>query len=104
MNNEIVIKGERVFFTSMGIMDTRFILIRKNVNFNKGKGHKVDICPLCKKEFEIGDKTILVINNNKLFPNVIVHSECLNIIGEEAACLQMFEEYEKAKELIFIWG
>lgn len=34
-------------------------------------------CPICDKEIALNDTVYLIINNFKLFPNVLVHTDCV---------------------------
>lgn len=49
----------------------KFCLARLNIH------GKYDICPFCKKKIKDGAITLL-FNNFKLFPNIIVHTDCCN--------------------------
>ena len=49
--------------------------IRK-LTYKKG----TNTCPLCRKQIKSGDETYLLINNYKLFPNVVVHIWCVDLI------------------------
>jgi len=104
-NKEFNIKGEAVLFTYRGtVMDDTFLSIRKETNYNNGKGRVIDICPICMKHFREGDKATLAMTNNKLFPNKWVHDDCLERMGEEKAAIHMAEQYERVKRYIKIWG
>jgi len=57
-------------------------------------------CPLCGKEFYAPDGCILIVNNNKLFPNIQCHNSCApNGITEEIV-LALKKNYEDSKALL----
>ena len=62
------------------------------------------ICPLCKKNIKPG-KTYLLINNYKLFPNTIIHSNCVLYTWEATIkkLMKDFQHAEIAKKDIACW-
>ena len=106
MAKEVIVRGHKVQI-GMGMkVDKRTLEIRKNQNESKGKGYIADICPICKKDIEVDNNVLIVINNYKLFPNVFVHKDCIETKTEEELIEIMenlTDEYEKAKELMKIW-
>ncbi len=41
-------------------------------------------CPFCNEPFKKGDETFFLMNNRKLFPNILCHKECVsNKIDEQ---------------------
>ena len=62
------------------------------------------ICPICRKELEKEDNVYQLINNYKLFPNILIHNICVykNITStlDWGVTLGMLKEnYEGAKIL-----
>ncbi len=57
---------------------------------------KYDICPFCREE--IKDRTILLLLNNfKLFPNVIVHEDCCDHFPtKENAIADLHADHQEA--------
>jgi len=67
----------------------------------------VNICPLCRKQIESGDETYLLINNYKLFPNVVIHTKCVDltpimnsipIIDWKDTIKKLKKDYEQAEQ------
>ncbi len=63
------------------------------------------ICPLCRKKIEDKDKIYLLINNYKLFPNIIIHDKCVldkgTIFGDldwKNTIKKLKEDYERAEQ------
>jgi hypothetical protein len=42
------------------------------------KIRKKDYCPICNKKLKLDEEFYLTINNNKLFPNCLVHYDCIS--------------------------
>lgn len=66
----------------------------------------VCICPLCRKIIQPKDKIYLLINNYKLFPNIIIHDECvldneniLPILDWENTIKKLKEDYKQAEQV-----
>ena len=66
----------------------------------------IHICPLCRKEIKQG-KAYLLINNYKLFPNIIVHDWCVTIIpiigrlpdkDWENTIIKLKDDFERAEK------
>jgi hypothetical protein len=77
--------------------------IRK-LNYIKAGGD--DICPLCRKKIKQGE-AYLLINNYKLFPNVVIHDWCvvriiiLNYSPKKdwkSTIKELKEDYQRAEE------
>ena len=69
---------------------TKFCKARANIR----DGY--DICPFCAKLVKEGP-VMLLINNHKLFPNVIVHGDCCaNFETKEDAMKYLHEDYQEA--------
>lgn len=43
-----------------------------------GKYDDERFCPLCNKGFSPGDPVFMVLCNNKLFPNTLIHQSCMD--------------------------
>lgn len=65
-----------------------------------------DICPLCRKEIGTGN-FYLLINNYRLFPNVMIHSRCVDstiivdsppVLDWKSTIRKLREDYQQAKE------
>jgi len=57
---------------------------------------KYDTCPFCKKDLKEGT-ILLLLNNWKLFNNVIVHEACCNEFPtKEEAMKYLHEDYQEA--------
>jgi len=58
-----------------------------------------NICPICDEKIKDFESIYLIINNNKLFPNTMVHVECTkdNI---EHWMLFLRDRYERAETLL----
>ena len=56
------------------------------------------ICPLCRKKIKAKDKIYLLINNYKLFPNIIIHDECILDTGTIFGDLDWKNTIKKLKE------
>lgn len=54
------------------------------------------ICPCCNREIEIGSRVVLLINNYRLFPNILVHEECAAGDVDEVLIRSLKEDYERA--------
>lgn len=82
-----------------------FVYVHK-VIYNPNIALRKWICPICKKEINNG-KVYLIVNNQKYFPNCIIHEECFNSTEEvfkkvEEKALeyeQIKEKYEKLKKM-----
>jgi len=84
----------------------------RELDYTEARGHHV--CPLCRKKINPG-KTYLLINNYKLFPNVIIHEWCVDRIiimngspekDWESTIMKLkndFERAEKARKDIACW-
>jgi hypothetical protein len=53
------------------------------------------ICPLCRRLIEVGDKIYSIINNYILFPNLLVHKDC--IMNWETDFKFLKNDWERAK-------
>jgi hypothetical protein len=61
-------------------------------NTEIGKGEKARYCPLCREEFKAEDNVCILIGNNKLIPNIMIHADEFNKDRDSAM-----------KELVMIW-
>ena len=64
---------------------------------------RTNICPLCREEIKVGVEAFLLINNYKLFPNVLVHKKCAEasaweVIQWEVILRVLKEDFETAKD------
>ena len=66
----------------------------RSLTFTEQRG--VSICPLCRKEIKAPNKAYLLINNYKLFPNVLIHKGCI-FNSWEGIIIQLKNDYESAK-------
>ena len=71
--------------TFVVVRDCKFII----ENHKKGK-----TCLCCGKEFQNNEKCILLINNYKYIPNVIIHKDCFDRVLPEYK-ERLFENIEK---------
>ncbi len=65
-----------------------------------------DVCPMCMDEILLGDTMQVVINNFKLFPNVLVHKKCVDNQSDNQLIETMEDltrSYNDFKELSRIW-
>ena len=80
--------------THLGEKGTKFAKARLNIF------KKYDICPICKESIVKGG-IILLINNYRLFPNTIIHSDCCNSFSDNKEVVEFlkddFEEANKRK-------
>lgn len=105
MECEVNVLGSPVYLCYQGTLaDKKFIEAKKESNSSRGKGNNAGYCAICKKEFKEGAKLTLLINNNKLFPNVWVHDDCIEDEELELIFEALTKEYRKFKELTKIWG
>ena len=79
------------------------LFIRKNVNSEKGNGNVSDYCPFCKQHIKAGEPLYTVINNYKIFPNIIVHKNCADDLGLKKAAALLKLSYDNAQEYLKIW-
>jgi hypothetical protein len=74
--------------------------IQKSENFIKARKriHKDDVCPICNKLI-ISGRITLLINNHKLFPNIIVHTECCESFdSNEDVVRWLKEDYQEVEK------
>lgn len=57
------------------------------------------VCPLCNKDLVVGEMVYLVMNNNKLFPNTVIHKLCTNN-DLHSTTLQLIQNYNSYKNLL----
>jgi len=69
----------------------------KPLKFNDSFITSTHYCPICNKEFIIGDDSILVLNDGKLFPNILIHKDCFSEDKPENTIYVIKENYEQAK-------
>ena len=102
----VIVNNHEVFIGNDIVVNSNFLDIRKNANFEKRGEFVADICPICMNEIELGDIIQVVINNFKLFPNVLVHKKCVDIQTDKQLTETMEDltnSYNDFKELARIW-
>ena len=59
------------------------------------------VCFCCGKEVKDGESAILLINNYKSFPNMLLHEDCFEYFKNKTdeLCADFENEYNKYKEL-----
>jgi hypothetical protein len=102
MSHEVLINETSVWFTETNFNQAA-INIRKNINSEKGNGNVSDYCPFCKQNIKAGESLYTVINNYKLFPNIIVHKQCVDDLGLNKAASLLKISYDNAQEYLKIW-
>jgi len=102
----INVNGADIFFCNKLEMTKNFINQRRRANFDHGRGKDMDICPFCNNAVQEGEEIYLVVNNNKLFPNVFGHTHCVEIPDEELTnkCLELVNDYQAYLSKKRIWG
>lgn len=102
MNREILINEIPVWYSEI-TFNQAGINIRKNKNLERGNDNVSDYCPFCKQNIKAGEPLFLVLNNYKLFPNVIVHKNCVEEVGFKKAAAMLKLSYDNAQEYLKIW-
>lgn len=85
-NNEI-----KTFFTEYSD-GKKFCEARLNIH------GRYDVCPFCVQPVKEG-AILLLLNNGKLFPNIIVHKSCCDNFSKEDAVRYLHEDYQEALKL-----
>lgn len=57
------------------------------------------ICPICNSEITVGQKTYIILNNNLLFPNTLIHKSCIVNDMTKTARTLMYSYNSYRKEL-----
>lgn len=57
------------------------------------------ICPLCNGELKIGEMIYMVMNNQKLFPNCVIHKSCV-VGGLEDTTKTLKYKYFNYKQIL----
>ena len=73
-----------------------FCVFREMI-YTEIEGHELDICPYCREALEVDDEIYLVMNNNVIFPNKLVHRKCTEDNLENAA-KRLRLQYKQALE------
>lgn len=60
--------------------------------------HK-DRCPLCTKNIVAGEIVYIMINNCKLFPNIVAHKNCVDEFGMEDGIRRIKESWDEENAL-----
>lgn len=55
------------------------------------------VCPLCEERIRDGSEVFLVINNYILFPNIVIHSNCIDGDPDEEVVRKLKKSFEAAK-------
>jgi len=64
------------------------------------KKNQIKKCVHCKKNLKIGETIVLLINNYTIFPNCIIHKDCLEELGGPEECIKALKDrFEKFKSL-----
>ena len=66
-----------------------------NYSAEWAKVRKIDYCPVCNKKLNEGEDFYLTINNNKLFPNSLIHEKCIEQIDTVGLKFMNFREITK---------
>ena len=102
----VIVNNQEVFIGNDIVVNSNFLNIRKNVNFEKRGEFVADLCPICMNKISLGDTIQVVINNFKLFPKVLVHKKCVDIQSDKQLSETMEDlttSYNNFKELSKIW-
>ena len=62
------------------------------------KVRKTDYCPVCNKKLKVGNEFYLTINNCKLFPNCLVHADCISKVDSVGL---KWMDFSRITELLF---
>ena len=57
------------------------------------------VCPICNQPLTIGKPAYMVINNGKMFPNIMIHTSCVKV-SLTATTLDLIKSYDKFKEFM----
>lgn len=57
---------------------------------------RLRVCALCRKPLLKGEGIYLIVNNNKVFPNIIVHKECSDKLGMMKTVKVLRRDYQIA--------
>lgn len=58
------------------------------------------ICPLCQCLIEEGDPVASVQSNGKFFPNILVHTVCVEVLSPERSIEVLEQDYKRYTNLI----
>jgi hypothetical protein len=92
-------KNNMELFTTVNEIDIYFSFFEDGTTFLKTSAKytkKYKTCPFCGELITEGP-IFLLFNNWKLFPNVVVHKECIDKYStKEEAMIFLFEDYQEA--------
>lgn len=78
-----------------------FVAVR-NCKF-RGRNHEDGkVCWCCEEEFQDNDECVLLINNYKHIPNMILHKKCFDNSNKESLCQHIewdYQEYKKYQKI-----
>ena len=57
------------------------------------------VCPICNKPLVIGQRGYMILNNNALFPNTLIHKSCVKV-SLTATTLDLIKSYDKFEEFM----
>lgn len=102
----IKVNGADIFFCNKLEITKSFISARRRANLNHGRGNEMDICPLCNNTIQEGEEVYTIVNHNKLFPNIFVHTHCIEIPDDEliSKCIELTNDYKAYLKKKRIWG
>lgn len=64
--------------------------------FIKGHAQENKICHMCRNKIQYDQNVYLLINNYKLFPNVLVHKKCFDEMGPQNSVIFLYNDYQEA--------
>lgn len=55
------------------------------------------VCPLCNKEFVVGDSVYMVLTNFSIFPNTVIHQSCVDtdLLITTHALMKSYDKFKK---------
>lgn len=73
----------------------------KEVGFDKewDKNDPDRVCPICNQPLTIGKPAYMVINNYKMFPNVMIHKSCVKV-NLTATTIDLTNQYDMFKAFL----
>lgn len=107
MNKETVYIGKDFCQYREMIYSESWKRIREDHNeFSKKEtgysNHTGLVCPICNDDLTVGLPTYMVMNNNKLFPNCVIHKSCaiIGLDGLEKTTIKIRSKYENFKKML----
>ena len=57
------------------------------------------VCPICNKPLIIGQRGYMILNNNILFPNTLIHKSCVKV-SLTATTIDLTNQYDRFKDFM----